>query len=62
VADMTDKLVGEVARHAAFPPCRGCGSAMLLILVRPRDDKTHEERTFKCPKCGLVESKIVEIK
>jgi Zn finger protein HypA/HybF involved in hydrogenase expression len=62
VSDMPDKLIDEVARHAAFPPCRSCGSAMEIVLVTPRDVKTHEERMFKCPKCGGMESKIVEIK
>ncbi len=60
--DMFDKIIGEMGRNAVFPPCQGCGLAMELAQITPTNDPAHEERMFRCPKCGVMEAKIVEIK
>jgi hypothetical protein len=62
LAEMSDKLIGEIGRNAAFPPCQSCGLAMVIVQITPRDDRAYEERMFKCPKCGVMEAKTVEIK
>jgi predicted RNA-binding Zn-ribbon protein involved in translation (DUF1610 family) len=62
LSEMTDRLLGEIARDAAFPPCKSCGLAMEIVQIVPADKSTHEERMFKCPKCGVMEAKTVEIK
>lgn len=61
-SEMFDQIIGEIDRNAAFPPCRVCGVAMDLFLVTPENDTTAEERIFKCPTCGMIESRLVEIK
>ncbi len=62
LSDMCDKLLGEMDRNAAFPPCQSCGLAMVIVQITPNDDPAYEERMFKCPKCGVMEAKTVEIK
>jgi hypothetical protein len=61
-SDMFDKLIGEMGRNAAFPPCQSCGLAMVIVQIMPADDPAYEDRIFKCPKCGVLESKKIEIK
>jgi hypothetical protein len=60
-AEMFDHIIGEIDRNVAFPPCRVCGVAMGLFLATP-GDRNSEERIFKCPTCGMIETKVVEIK
>jgi hypothetical protein len=60
--DMFDKIIGEMGRNAVYPPCQGCGLAMEVAQITPTDNPTYEERMFRCPKCGVTEAKIVEIK
>ena len=43
------KLIGEVARHTTCPPCRGCGSAMEIVQVTPRDDKNPRRAAVQVP-------------
>jgi hypothetical protein len=62
LSDMADKIIGEMDRNAVFPPCQACGLAMEIAQITPTSNTTHEERMFRCPKCGLMEAKIVEIK
>jgi hypothetical protein len=59
VSQAFDQFIGEMSRNLAFPPCLSCGSAMALVQVMPPDDIGHEERIFKCPHCGTMESKIL---
>jgi hypothetical protein len=61
-SDMFDHIIGEMDRNVAFPPCRVCGVAMGLFLATPSADTSKEERIFKCPKCGMIETNIIEIK
>src|SRR5580704_545690 len=35
VSDMSDKLIGEMGRNAAFPPCQSCGLAMVIVQIMP---------------------------
>jgi hypothetical protein len=58
-SDALDKIIGEMGRNLAFPPCPSCGKAMGLVQVMPADDTGHEERLFKCSGCGTMESKIL---
>ena len=58
-SDAFDKIIGEMGRNLAFPPCPSCGKAMGLVQVMPADDTGHEERLFKCSGCGTMESKIL---
>jgi hypothetical protein len=58
-SDMFDRVIGEINRNGAFPRCRVCGVAMGLFLAAPSDANA-EERIFKCPKCGMIETKLVE--
>jgi hypothetical protein len=58
-SDALDKIIGEMGRNLAFPPCPSCGKAMGLVQVMPADDTGHEERLFKCSNCGTMESKIL---
>jgi predicted RNA-binding Zn-ribbon protein involved in translation (DUF1610 family) len=59
LSEAFDQLMGEISRNLAFPPCPSCGKAMVLAQVMPPDDIGHEERVFKCPNCGTMESKIL---
>ena len=59
---MFDKLIGEMGRNAAFPPCPGCGLAMVIAQITPSKNPAYEERMFRCPRCGVMEAKTVEIK
>jgi hypothetical protein len=58
-SDMFDRVIAEINRNGAFPPCRVCGVAMGLFLATPIEANS-EERIFKCPKCGMIETKLVE--
>jgi hypothetical protein len=58
-AEMLDHIIGEIDRNVAFPPCRVCGVAMGLFLATPSDGNS-QERIFKCPTCGMIETKLVE--
>jgi len=60
--DMFDKIIGEIGRNAVFPPCQGCGRAMEVSQITPTNNPTYEERMFRCPKCGVMEAKIVKIR
>jgi hypothetical protein len=62
LSDMFDKLIGEMGRNVVFPPCQGCGLAMVIAQITPSNNRAYEERMFRCPKCGVMEAKIVEIK
>ena len=60
--EMFDKIIGEMDRNVVFPPCQGCGLAMEVAQITPTDNPDYEERMFRCPKCGVMEAKVVEIK
>jgi hypothetical protein len=62
LSDMFDKIIGEIGRNVVFPPCQGCGLAMEIAQITPGNKPGYEERMFRCPKCGVMEAKIVEIK
>jgi hypothetical protein len=62
LSDMFDKLIGQMGRNAAFPPCKGCGLAMEIAQITPTDDTNYEERMFRCSRCGVLEAKTVEIR
>jgi hypothetical protein len=47
LSDMWDKFIGEMGRNAAFPPCQGCGLAMMIgqitpTKIQPTDDRTQQ--------------------
>jgi hypothetical protein len=52
---LTDVLLSPIER----PRCARCRLRMNLISLAPRADRS-EERTFECPKCDLIETRMVQ--
>ena len=44
------------------PDCPACGTKMSLARIEPSDKPDHDKRTFECPSCNRVESRIVKYK
>jgi hypothetical protein len=51
---LTDVLLSPIER----PRCGRCRTRMNLATIVPRANRS-EERTFQCPKCDLIEIKVV---
>jgi hypothetical protein len=51
---LTDVLLLPIER----PRCARCGIRMNLISLAARPDHS-EKRTFECPKCELIETRVV---
>lgn len=52
-SSLTDVLLTPIER----PHCVRCRTRMDLTSIAPRPDGT-EKRTFECPKCAFIETKI----
>src|SRR5438477_11550303 len=50
---LTDVLLTPVE----LPRCTRCGARMMLAQIEQRE-KGSEERTFECPKCDFIETRI----
>ena len=51
---LTDVLLSPIER----PRCTRCRTRMNLTSIVPRPEHS-EKRTFECPKCDFIETKIV---
>jgi hypothetical protein len=51
---LTDVLLTPIER----PRCVRCRTQMNLTSIVPRPGRT-EKRTFECPKCDFIETKVV---
>jgi hypothetical protein len=51
---LTDVLLWPVER----PDCARCRSSMNLTVITPSSNSC-EKQLFECPKCGLIETKVV---
>jgi hypothetical protein len=51
-------LTHASSRAITRPPCRGCGTTMVLASIAPHTPG-YDMRTFECPSCNYSESSVV---
>ena len=56
----TSKFV-PYAQEIAHPKCPNCGAQMWLARIEP-DQPDYDRRTFECPECDHVLTKIVKFR